>query len=115
MNKLTRVVSAVSAAALVAMPLLAAAQVTTIGQSNITSINAFITFLQGLLRFLFTLFGILAVLLILWSAILFLTSGANEERRKAATGYLKWGIVAIVVAVISFTIIPLVQSFVSIQ
>ncbi len=97
--------------AIALVPVLAGAQVTTISGSSITSVGSVIDLVRYILNLLFIIFGILAVFFFLYAAILFLTAGGNEDNKKKASGYLKWGIVAIIVAIISYTIIPIVQSF----
>jgi len=66
-----------------------------------------------ILNFAYEIIGILSVIVILYSAALFLTAGDNEERRRKAAGYLKWGVVGIVVAILAGSIITLITSFLS--
>jgi NADH:ubiquinone oxidoreductase subunit 6 (subunit J) len=66
---------------------------------------------QRALTFVFQIAGIVAVGVILYAGVMYMTAGDSEERRKTATGWLKWGIVGIVVAILSQTIINIVSSF----
>ncbi|RJQ13743.1 hypothetical protein C4553_02520 [Candidatus Parcubacteria bacterium] len=93
-------------------PAVASAQVTTIptGTAPITGIGDFINWLQVLLNWIFILVGILAVVAILIAAIMYLTAGGNEDQRKKAGAWLKWGIVGVVVAIIAGSIIPIVEN-----
>lgn len=114
MNKLHKVAAYISVVALVAMPLLAAAQVTTIPRSSpITGIGSFENFLRTILNWIFIFVGILAVIAILISAIYYITAGGDEERRKTAGSWLKYGIIGIVVAIIAGSIIPIIDNFLS--
>lgn len=65
----------------------------------------------NIVNWLFSIAGILAVAMVIYSAILFMTSGDSEESRKKASGYLKWSIVGIIVVALSLTITKLVTSF----
>ncbi|MFH1192950.1 MAG: hypothetical protein V1656_01375 [Candidatus Jorgensenbacteria bacterium] len=50
----------------------------------------------------------LAVIFILYSAFLFLTSGGNEEKVKAAKNYLIYAVVAVAVGILATGIVALV-------
>lgn len=97
---------------LLVLPLLASAQVTDIPRvSPIVSPSDILDTLGDILGFVFVVVGILAVLALLISAMLYITAGGNEDRRKSAGSWLKYGIVGIIVAIIAGSIIPIVQSF----
>ena len=97
---------------LLVLPLLVSAQAITDLPltSPIIGTDSFIDFLRGILNFIFLIIGILAVLAILISAVLYVTAGGNEDRRKSAGAWLKYGIIGVVVAIIAGSIIPIVES-----
>ncbi len=79
--------------------------------TNITDSYDIIAWALILFEYILAIAGILAVGVVVWSAILFLTSGADEKRRENARKWLTGGVIGIIVAVISFTIIQIVSSF----
>ena len=52
----------------------------------------------------------IALIMLLWSAILYLTAGGSEERHKSAKNYLIYSIVGIVIAILAFSVQPFLQS-----
>lgn len=112
MQKIYQIVGGITLVALVAMPLVAAAQVTTVPRgSPVTSISGLEAWVRTILNWIFIFVGILAVIAILISAIYFITAGGSDERKKTAQGWLKWGIVGVVVAIIAGSIIPIIDNF----
>ncbi len=91
---------------------MAAAQVTTIPTgSPILGISDFQAFLITIMNWIFIFVGILAVIAILISAIFFLTAGGNEDQRSKAKGWLKYGIIGVIVAILAGSIITIVDNF----
>lgn len=54
--------------------------------------------------------GIIAVFVLLYAAFLYIAGG--EEKRETAKGYIMYGIVGIVVALLSYAIVGFVASFI---
>ena len=54
--------------------------------------------------------GILAVFILLYAAFLFIAGG--EEKREPAKEYLKYGIIGIVIAILSYSVVGFVSSFI---
>jgi len=59
---------------------------------------------------MFTIFMVVAVIMIIYSAFMFLTARGNPEGITKARNALTWSIVAIVVALLAASIPVLVQS-----
>ena len=96
---------------LLVLPLVVSAQVTDIPRTApITTTGGVLDFLDGVLDFIFILVGILAVIALLISAILFVTAGGNEDRRKSAGAWLRYGIIGVIVAIVAGSIIPIIGS-----
>lgn len=72
-----------------------------------------VNILKGIVKFVLQIIGIMSVMVILYSAVLFMTAGDNQERRKSAGEWLKWGIIGIIVAILATAIINIVGSFLS--
>lgn len=75
---------------------------------NITSSNDIVKIFTKAVFVLFDIAGVLGVFAVLWAGVLFMTAGDSEERRKSAQAWLKWGIIGIIVAIISLTINSLI-------
>jgi len=68
---------------------------------NITSIGTLVTVLQTVLGWMFTIFLILAVVMIIWAAFIYLTAGGEEEKLGKAKSILIYAVVAVVVALVA--------------
>ena len=79
----------------------------------ISSADDVVRILNNILDFVFRIIGVLSVIVILYSAGLFITAGDNQERRKKAAEYLKWGVVGIIVAILAGSIIGIIESVLS--
>jgi len=73
---------------------------------SLQSIGGFLDWLDWIMFDFFLFLGIAAVIVILYSAALFMFSG--DEKREKAKAYLKWGIVGIIVAIAAGSIIELI-------
>ncbi|MCL4405426.1 MAG: pilin [Patescibacteria group bacterium] len=74
------------------------------GYSGVTGI------LNTLLGYAYSLFFIIAMFFFLWAAFVYLTAAGNEEKIKEAKNRLMYGIIAIIVAVLAYSIPTLVGS-----
>ena len=54
--------------------------------------------------------GVIAIIVALWSAYLFLTASDNEEQLKKAKKTLVWAMVGVVVAIVAFSIVSFTKS-----
>jgi multisubunit Na+/H+ antiporter MnhF subunit len=78
------------------------------GLWTFTSLLAiFVTIVQ----WVYTIFFIVAVLFFLLAAYNFILGGTNEDRIKTAKNQLRWGVVAIVVALLSMGVTYAVATF----
>jgi cytochrome bd-type quinol oxidase subunit 2 len=76
-------------------------EVPGVGNSPITDPNEIAPKLNTIAAWMFTVFLIIAVMAIIWSAFLYLTSGGNSEKTQKARKALIYAIVAIVIAVLA--------------
>lgn len=68
-----------------------------------------VTLGQTIIRAVWVVFTILAVIAFIYAAILFLTSGGSAEKVQAARSAFLWGVAGVVVGVLAYTIVALVQ------
>jgi len=61
-----------------------------------------------IVRYILTYIGLVAVLVILYGGIRYMMAGGNEETIKKARAILKWGIIGLVVILLSFAIVTFV-------
>ncbi len=92
------------------IPLAFAQGLTSTGPTNVGGFEAL---LQGLLNLLFTIFGIAAVFFILYAAFLYLTAAGDPEKVKKASKTLLYAVVAVVVAIIAWSLPLLINNVVS--
>jgi hypothetical protein len=69
-----------------------------------------LSFGRYLARYIWTLFLILAVIFYLWSAFMYLEARGDEEKIRRARNSLIWGVVAMAVAILAFSIRLLVEA-----
>jgi phosphoglycerol transferase MdoB-like AlkP superfamily enzyme len=69
------------------------------------------TLLDSFLTWAGDIIFILGVLVILYAAFLFMTSGGDEERSKKARSALIYGLIGVGVAILASTVFDLVASF----
>lgn len=74
--------------------------------------NSVLPIINLLISWIYTIFLVIAVLMILITAYKYLTAGGDEEAVSAAHSSLKWTIVAIAVALLSAGVVTLVESLV---
>lgn len=97
------------------VPFVVRGQETYIPSSGITSKDDVVLILANWLHWIFGFVGVLAIIVIIYSAVLFLTAGDDEGRRKSAKGWLLYGIIGIIVAILSYTIISIIGSFLNVN
>ena len=92
------------------LPFLALAQVGQVPGPIVTSPVEIAALIQKVLNFVAAIVMTIALIMLLWSAILYLTAGGSEERVGRAKNYLIYAIVGIVVAILAFSVQPFLQT-----
>jgi type IV secretory pathway VirB2 component (pilin) len=70
------------------------------------------TYVDAILQFVVTLVGVIAVLVIIISGILYMTSNGDTTRVQIAKKTLTGGIIGLVIAILSLVIVKTIVSFV---
>lgn len=111
MQKYIKIVSGLALSALsflVSLPVLAVAQLNVSRDINVFEKT---TSLLELVKNWFTgIVAIVAVIMILYAAFLFVTAGGEEEKLGKAKSYLMYGIVGVAVALLAYGIISIVST-----
>ncbi len=93
------------------LPFLALAQVGQVPtQGIITSPTQISDLIQRILGWVARIVLVIALIMLLWAAILYLTAGGSEERVGRAKNYLIYAIVGIAVAVLAFSVQPFIET-----
>jgi len=66
---------------------------------------------QAVANWVLAIMGPISVIMVLYAAFLFMTSGGNEERVKRAKKAFLWAMVGIAVALVSMGLVALIKSF----
>lgn len=74
--------------------------------------GSFLSIVNRLIDYFFTILLVLAVVMILWAAFKYLTAGGDEEKVGKAHQILLWAVIAIAVALLSQGVIYLAGSLV---
>lgn len=80
---------------------------------NFLKSETFEDLIKGISLFLYAIAAPLGVIMILYSAFLFMTSGGNEERVKKAKKTLLWTIVGITIIIIGYGFVTLIKDILS--
>ncbi len=94
----------------------AAGQTATIpGVSNVgpTTVGGVVDILRNVVRWIYIIFFILAVMFILFAAFNYLTAGGEAEKVNTAKNQLIYAIVAIVVALLAVGFETIIRNFIS--
>lgn len=97
---------------LASLPVLAALDTSGLGTGT-TSVNVFTkteTLLVTIRDWFTGVVAILAVIMMLYAAFLFVTGAGDEEKVGKAKDYLKYGIIGMVVAIVSYSAISIVRT-----
>ncbi len=89
------------------LPFLALAQVPG---PIITTPTQIAELIQRILNWVAGIIMVIAVIMLLFSAILYLTAGGSEERVGKAKSYLLYAIVGIVIALLTFSVQPFITT-----
>lgn len=79
-------------------------------EKNINVFNTTTTLLNTVKNWFTGIVSIVAVIMILYAAFLFVTGGGDEEKIGKAKNYLMYGIVGVVVALLAYGIIGIVST-----
>lgn len=77
---------------------------------NINGYSGVTGLLNTLLGYAYSLFFIIAIFFFLWAAVVYLMAAGNEEKVKEAKNRLMYGVIAIIIAVLAYSIPSLVSS-----
>jgi hypothetical protein len=78
---------------------------------NITTVSGLFTILKEIIRWIYTLFFVIAIAFILVAAFTYVTAGGDTEKVGKAKNYLIYAIIGIVVALLSFGLSTIISSF----
>jgi len=92
------------------LPFLALAQVGEVPGPIITSPTEISDLVQRILNWVGGIVMTISLIVLLWAAILFLTAGASETAHSKAKNVLIYAIVGIAVAILAFSIQPLLTT-----
>ena len=87
------------------------AALAVVGEPIITSPTQISTFFENVLNIVSGFVLTVALIMLLWAAILYLTAGGSEDRVSRAKNYLIYAIVGIAVAILAFSVEPFLRNF----
>ena len=86
------------------VPIVILAQMPNVGPSSIQEL------FTSIAQFLFGLLIPLATLAIIWSGVMLITAGGNEDRVKKGRAWLLWAVIGLAVGLIGYGLVNLLQS-----
>ena len=81
-----------------------------VGEPIITSPTQIFTFFENILSIVSGFVFTIALIMLLWAAIVYVTAGGSEDRVSLAKNYLIYAIVGIGVAVLAFSVEPFLRN-----
>ncbi|MDI6734326.1 MAG: hypothetical protein QMD50_02425 [Patescibacteria group bacterium] len=105
-----KIIAASALALSLTMPLLAAAQFTTVAPPPVTTVTQVYNLTVRILTYLQTFFWIIAAIFIVLAAFQYLTAAGDEEKVKKAKQMIIYAVVAIAIALISTAVVGIVRS-----
>lgn len=105
-------IATVAVATVTSFPLLAAAQFTTTAPPPITTVTQVYNLTVRILGYLQTFFWVVAAIMIVWAAFLYVTGGGNEDKIAKAKQMLIYAVLAIIVALVATAVVGAVRSFI---
>jgi len=81
-----------------------------VGEPIITSPTQISTFFENVLNIVSGFVFTIALIMLLWAAIVYVTAGGSEDRVSRAKNYLIYAIVGIGVAVLAFSVAPVLRN-----
>ena len=114
MKKTFSIIGALAVVAAFASPVLALAQGQGIEvpQKTVGNFGDVINILERLLSWIYTLFFIIAAIMIVWAGFSYLTAGGDEEKVSKAHRQFIYAIVAIAVAIVAVSVRFVVQNLI---
>lgn len=112
MKKLTKISAPFFLWLLTAAPLFAQNDPTGIKDARQENIDAgsIVDIIFSLAEWFLIFLGVIAVIMVLWSAFQFMTGAGNEDQIENAKKTLLWALVGVVVAILAFSIVQFVES-----
>ncbi len=112
MQKLVTKTTAPILAWMLALPALAQADPTGIRSEKIIDFSVYdlVYTLETLANWLLAIIGIVAVIMILYGAFLYIVAAGDEDKVKKAKNVIIYGLVGVVVAILAFAIVSFVAS-----
>ncbi len=101
-----KIVSSLIVISMIALPVLAFAQPSV----SISSLEQIINAIE---RFMWIVFGGIAVIMFVAAGILFLTAQGQPEKISAARSAFIWGVAGVIVGIVAYSIIAIVSSVIS--
>lgn len=92
------------------LPFLALAQLEPAPGPILTTPGAISRLVVNVLNWLGGIVMVIAIIMLLWAAILYLTAGASETAHSKAKGVLIYAIVGIAIAVLAYSVRPFIQN-----
>lgn len=84
-----------------------------INQTGPTTVSGMVDIVRSVVKWVYVIFFIIAVLFILMAAFTYLTAGGDAEKVKSAHNQIIYAAVAIVVALIAVSVDTMVSTFLS--
>lgn len=78
--------------------------------ATVTAAPTLLDIIQNVLNFLLSLVGVLAIVMLVWGGMMYLTSGGDEKRADSAKSIVKWAIIGIAVALGSLVLVTQVAN-----
>jgi len=112
MKRARNILTAIATTLVVASPMIALAQ--TVPVSNIRDLSGITYLLRTLLQWIYTIFFIIAAIMIIWAAFSYLTAGGDEEKIDTAKKRFIYAIVAVAIAIVATSVSFVVGNLVGI-
>lgn len=77
----------------------------------VTAAPTLLEIIQNVLNFLLSLVGVLAIVMLVWGGVMYLTSAGDEKRADSAKAIVKWAIIGIAVALASLVLVTQIANF----
>ncbi len=77
----------------------------------VTAAPTLLEILTKVLDFLLSMIGVLAIIMLVWGGVMYLTSAGDEKRADTAKAIVKWALVGIAVALASLVLVTQVANF----
>ncbi len=80
------------------------------GAGSANCIDSFRTLITQITSYIFTIVGLLAVLMFIWAGILFLTSAGSPEKIAKAKEALKWAVIGVAIAAAGTGLVAVIKA-----